>query len=46
MSTPKMHPVDSSCVARLGYDETAKETYVEFRSSAVYRYLGVPPSVH
>lgn len=42
----KMFPVDSSSIARIGYDVEAEEAYVEFReSSAVYAYSGVPLSV-
>jgi hypothetical protein len=46
MSRPSMHPVDSSCVARLGYDRVEEEVYVEFHGGAVYAYEGVPPAVY
>lgn len=43
---PKMFPVDSSAIARIGYDVEAKEAYVEFRESGgVYAYSGVPLEV-
>jgi len=43
---PKMFPVDSSAIARIGYDVEAKEAYVEFRDSGgVYAYGGVPLEV-
>jgi KTSC domain len=38
---PKMHPVDSSSVAKVGYDSDAKEAYVEFHDSGLYAYGGV-----
>ena len=39
-------PVHSSCIASVGYAETAVTLEVEFRSGAVYRYAGVPREVH
>jgi hypothetical protein len=43
---PKMFPVDSSAIARIGYDVEAKEAYVEFRESGgIYAYSGVPLEV-
>jgi hypothetical protein len=41
MYVPKLHPVDSSCVARIGYDPAAEEVYVEFHDSGIYAYEGV-----
>jgi len=46
MSVPKLHPVNSSCVARIGYDPAAEEVYVEFHDSefhdsGTYAYEGV-----
>lgn len=41
-----MHPVDSSCVAKIGYDPAAEEVYVEFHDSGVYAYQGVPAHVY
>jgi KTSC domain len=40
-----MQPVDSSAIARIGYDARAEEAYVEFHDSDVYAYGGVPPDV-
>jgi KTSC domain-containing protein len=38
---PKLHPVDSSCVARIGYDPAVEEVYVEFHDSGTYAYRGI-----
>lgn len=46
MSVPKLRPVDSSCVARVGYDPNAEEVYVEFHGSGLYAYRGVSPRVY
>ncbi|HEY6550308.1 MAG TPA: KTSC domain-containing protein [Solirubrobacterales bacterium] len=45
MPVPKMNPVDSSCVAKIGYDPNAEEAYVEFHDSGLYAYRGVPARV-
>jgi KTSC domain len=45
MAIPKLQPVDSSAIARIGYDPGAEEAYVEFQDSNVYAYSKVPPSV-
>ncbi len=45
MPIPTMHPVDSSAVARIGYDSEAEEAYVEYLGGDLYAYLGVPLSV-
>jgi hypothetical protein len=43
---PKMFPVDSTAIARIGYDVEAEEAYVEFRGSGgIYAYSGVPLGV-
>lgn len=39
-------PVESSCIASVGYAEVAETLEVEFQSGAIYRYFGVPPDVH
>ncbi len=39
---PKMHPVSSSNVAELGYDENNQQLYVRFVSGSLYRYSNVP----
>lgn len=41
MSVPKLHPVNSSCVARIGYDPATEEAYVEFHDADIYAYRGV-----
>ena len=40
--SPEMEPVVSTNVAEIGYDESAQEVYVEFISSGLYVYSGVP----
>ena len=45
MSIPRMHPVDSSCIARIGYEGEKEEAFVEFLDSGTYAYLGVPAHV-
>lgn len=42
---PRMQAVESSAVARIGYDERAEEVYVEFVDDGTYAYRGVPPWV-
>ena len=43
----KRIPVDSSCIASIGYDLRKHELELEFRESGeVYRYFGVPPEEH
>jgi hypothetical protein len=38
--------VESSVLKAVGYDEIREILQLEFRSQAVYRYLGVPCSVY
>ena len=45
MSIPKMHPVESGAVARIGYDAEAEEAYVEYLGGGLYAYEGVPAEV-
>jgi lysyl-tRNA synthetase class 2 len=45
MPLPRLQPVDSSAIARIGYDAKGEEAYVEFHDSDVYVYCGVPPPV-
>jgi len=40
-----MHPVESSAVARIGYDAEAKEAYVKYLDGGLYAYEGVPADV-
>lgn len=37
--------VESTTLAMVGYDETRKLLQLEFRSGAVYLYIGVPAAV-
>jgi hypothetical protein len=46
MTRLQMHDVDSTCVAKLGYDEVAEEALVEFHDSGLYGYRPVPPDVY
>jgi hypothetical protein len=43
---PFREPVSSRMIAAIGYDEASETLEVEFRSGAVYRYLGVAPDVY
>jgi hypothetical protein len=45
MSIPRMHTVESSAVARIGYDAEAEEAYVEYLGGDLYAYEGVPVDV-
>jgi len=45
MAIPQMHPVESSAVARIGYDAEAEEAYVEYLGGDLYAYEGVPAEV-
>jgi hypothetical protein len=45
MAIPQMHPVESSAVARIGYDVEAEEAYVEYLEGDLYAYEGVPAEV-
>ena len=42
MEYPEMHPVSSSNVAELGYDENNQMVYVRFLNNTLYRYSNVP----
>lgn len=41
MPEPEMKPVASSNLAAAGYDETARELYVEFKGGKTYIYSDV-----
>jgi hypothetical protein len=43
MAIPEMHSVESSAVARIGYDPEAEEAYVEYIGGGLYAYRGVSP---
>jgi len=45
MPVPRMHPVESSAVARIGYDAEVEEAYVEYLGGGLYAYEGVPAGV-
>ena len=38
--------VESTTLATVAYDEARDLLQLEFRSQAIYQYLGVPPIVH
>jgi len=38
----KMEEVNSSQIARVGYDRNTSTLYVEFKNHSIYRYLNVP----
>ncbi|MFC4139303.1 MULTISPECIES: KTSC domain-containing protein [unclassified Microbacterium] len=42
----KRQQVRSSAIASVGYDPGTAVLEIEFRSSELYRYYAVPPSVH
>ena len=46
MPRPELHPVESTAVAAVGYDEARQELYVRFKgtSDGTYVYAGVSPS--
>lgn len=46
MPIPELHAVESSCVARIGYDPAEQELYVEFLDSGLYAYRDVQPDVY
>jgi hypothetical protein len=41
--TPRMHAVDSSAVAAIGYDPRRREAYVQFAGGSLYAYADVSP---
>jgi KTSC domain len=45
MPIPEMRPVESTAVARIGYDPEAEEAFVEYLGGDLYAYEGVPPSI-
>lgn len=46
MPIPKMHPVESSAVAKIGYDAEVEEAYIEYVDGDLYAYEGVPAGVY
>lgn len=45
MADLDLQPVDSTSVARIGYDRDAMEIYVEFHTGALYGYRRAPDFV-
>lgn len=45
MSIPKMQPVESSAVARIGYDAELEEAFVEYLGGDLYAYEGVSAEI-
>jgi KTSC domain len=45
MAEVDLQPVDSTSVARIGYDREAMEIYVEFHTGALYGYRRAPDFV-
>jgi hypothetical protein len=45
MPIPEMHPVESSAVARIGYDAELEEAFVEYLDGDLYAYEGVSADV-
>lgn len=41
---PDMTPVDSSSIARIGYDPESQELFIEFIGGRTYAYSAVPES--
>ena len=41
-----MVPVESTSIQLVGYDEDARELYVQFRRGRTYVYYDVPPSAY
>jgi KTSC domain len=37
------HPVDSSAISKIGYEEESRELFVRFRDGGAFTYLDVPP---
>ncbi|HKT82721.1 MAG TPA: KTSC domain-containing protein [Solirubrobacterales bacterium] len=42
---PQMQPVESSAVARIGYDAELEMAFVEYLGGDLYAYEGVPAEV-
>jgi len=45
MPLPEMQPVESSAVARIGYDAELEEAFVEYLDGDLYAYEGVPVDI-
>lgn len=42
MNEVTMHTVNSSQIKTIGYDETTRTLYIEFRNGVVYQYFDFP----
>jgi len=45
MPVPRMHSVESSAVAMIGYDAEVEDAYVKYLDGDLYAYEGVPAEV-
>lgn len=45
MTTP-MHPVQSSQVSYIGYEESTKELFVTFKDGHTYKYQEIPKQLY
>lgn len=43
MAKVQMHSVESSNIAKIGYDETKEELYIVFHTGSTYKYSPVGP---
>jgi len=46
MGMPEMIPVESTNIARVGYDAPSLEMHIEFNEGASYAYLKVPEFIY
>ena len=42
----RMTPIDSTAVARVGYDPAKRVLRVEYTNERIYDYLNVPPQIY
>lgn len=40
-----MHPVNSSQISYVGYEDSTSELYITFRNGSTYRYDNVPRNI-
>jgi len=41
-----MIPIDSTAIARAGYDAARRTLTLEYRNGRIYDYFGVPPELY
>lgn len=41
-----MIPIESTAIARVGYDSRKRTLRLEYRNGRIYDYFDVPPEVH